>query len=181
MRIMTRRIPGLLLAALGMLACDGFPTDISVEPRFSAAERSVYESLYDMAGSYFVFACSPAGDPLPIDQGELVLMEGKIFERITLLQKGNGEYQYKEHTMPVGLRGVGVDSGEEFRVTERDQLVSNQLLAGGSGMYRQELKLVGTETQRTFWMVTSGFYHINSDGEATVVRNKERIVCRPGN
>src|SRR5688572_9697769 len=123
MRIMTRGAASVLLAALTVLACDRMPAETTVEPRFSAAERTVYESLYDFDGSYFVFACTPEGDPLPIDQGEPIRMEGKLFERITVLLKGNGEYHYTEHTMPVGMRGVGVDSGEEFRVTERDQVV----------------------------------------------------------
>jgi hypothetical protein len=81
--------------------------------------------------------------------------------------------------MPVGLRGVGVDSGEEFRVTERDHAVSNQHRAGGTGTYRQVLKLVGKDTQRTFWLVFSGYYMISKDGSVTVTRDKERIVCRP--
>src|SRR5262245_38134553 len=99
MRITTLKGAGALLAALTVLACDRVPTDITVEPRFSAAERTVYEALYDFDGSYFVFACTPDGDPLPIDQGEPVQMEGKIFERIVVLQKGNGEHHYSEHTM----------------------------------------------------------------------------------
>jgi hypothetical protein len=83
--------------------------------------------------------------------------------------------------MPVGLRGVGVDSGEEFRVTERGHFMGNSHeTSPGNGTYRQELKLVGTATHRTFWVVYNGYYHVSKDGSAELTRDKERIVCRPG-
>ena len=65
-------------------------------------------------------------------------------------------------------------------MTERDQAVSNQLLAAGNGMFRQELKMVGTDTQRTSWLVVSAVYRIDQNGEPTVLRGEPRLVCRPG-
>ena len=175
----TRTLATLVLGSLTLAACEQAPTEMTLEPRFSA-ERTIEQSLYDLTGSYFSFACNAEGEPIPEDEGELVLMEGQIFERITVLQSANGEYHYTQHTMPVGLRGTGVDSGEEFRVTERDHAVANQLLAAGNGMFRQELKMVGTDTQRTFWLVVSGVYRIDQNGEPTVLRGEPRLVCRPG-
>jgi hypothetical protein len=176
-----RRFAVLAAATAALAACDAAPTEVQDPPlAFAAAERIVEESLYDLSGVQFAFACSDDGEELPIDQGELIAIEGQIYEKITLLRDGKGEYHYTLHTMPVGLRGVGVESGEEFRVTERQHQVSNSLELSGSGTYRQELKMVGKDTKRTFWLVTSGFYRIDHDGNTAVTRDRERVVCRAG-
>ena len=85
----------------------------------SAAQRTVEESLYDLSDSVFRFACSDDGEPLPIDEGEAVRLEGNIFERLSVLYDGAGGLHYTLDTMPVGMRGVGLTSGEEFRVSEK--------------------------------------------------------------
>jgi hypothetical protein len=172
------------MGGLALAACESVPTDIEApmtNAQFSgaAAERTVDESLYDLTGVYFAFSCSAEGESLPDHEGELVLMEGQIYERMTLLQDAVGEYHYTLHTMPVGLRGIGVTSGEEFRVIERDHAVANQRLAAGNGSYRQELKMVGRETRRTFWMVASGFYRISANGDVLVERDTLRTECKP--
>ena len=174
-RWITALAAGSLLAA-----CEQAPTaiDSTVAPQFSnGAEREVEANLYDMTGSAFTFACSDQGDPLPIDQGEHVLLEGQIFERITTLYDGAGSIHFKINTMPVGLRGVGTTSGEEFRVRETDRYGASQKLAGGTGSYRQELKMVGKDTGRTLKLVFSGHYVISADGEIKVSRDKERMEC----
>ena len=180
MKLISSRMAGLIVGVATIAACENVPMDVDVEPRFSASDRVLVESLYDLTGSYFVFACTEQGDPLPVDQGELVQLEGKVFERLFLIDKGDAGFLYTLHTMPVGLRGVGVDSSEEFRVTERGHFMGNSHLAGGNGTYRQELKLVGTATHRTFWVVYNGYYHVSKDGTAELTRDNQRIVCKPG-
>ena len=179
MRSAIRFLIAITTAAVAA-ACERAPTDVTTEPRFSAADRVVEEFIYDFTDSAFSFACNADGEPIPPEDGELVDMEGQIFQRIVLLQDGKGAYHYRMHTMPLGLRGVGAVSGEEFRVLERDQAVGNQKMAGGTGMYREELKLTGKDTHRTFWLVFSGQYRIDSSGAITVARDREKIVCRAG-
>jgi hypothetical protein len=182
MTVTTRWIPALAALTSLIAACDNAPLEPvngEAAPQFSAAERTVDEALYDLTDSFFAFACSEDGDVLPIDEGELVRLEGKIFERVTLTRDGAGGYHFLYHTMPVGLRGTGVTSGEEFRVTERDHGVGNQRLDANVGRYKQVLKMVGRDTGRTFWMVSSGNYRISADGEFARTRDRETLACRP--
>lgn len=181
---MMNMVHTLTIAAAGSLllgACEGVPTAApEVEARFAGVERTVHEVLYEMKDSNFAFGCSADGEVLPPGEGELVAMEGQIYERTVLLQSANGEHHFSVHTMPVDLRGFGVDSGEEFRVSEREHTVANTLMGSGSASYRSELKMVGTETQRTFWMVFNGVIRFGFDGELQVYRDEGRIECRAG-
>jgi hypothetical protein len=180
MRSTLRWITALAAGSLLAVACEQTPTSIdSTTPRFSnGAERTVEQYLYDMADSQFVFACTDQGDPLPIDQGEHLQLEGQVFERITLLYDGAGGLHYNVNTMPVDLRGVGVISGEEFRIRETDRYGANQRLAGGTGSYKQELTMVGTDTGRKLKLVFSGHYVISAEGEIKVSHDTERMECK---
>jgi hypothetical protein len=146
----------------------------------TGAERTVFEALYDQSDSFYVFTCSEDGELIPETEGELIDMEGQIYERVVFLIDGTGEYHYQMRIMPVGLRGVGVTSGEEFRITEADQRVGTQRLAGGTGSYRGYLKMVGKTTHRAFWMMYGGHYNIEPDGTVKIARDVLRAECRAG-
>lgn len=182
MRITTRSFAAIAAFTLVTAACDRAPlepNESSAAPQFSTgAERSVDQALYDITGSLFVFACTDDGEVLPIDEGERVEMQGQIFERITLMTDGAGGYHFLYHTMPVGLRGIGVASGEEFRVVERDHGVANQRYDGNVGRYKQVFKMVGGDTGRTFWYVLSGSYLIGQDGTVKRYRETETVQCK---
>ena len=130
----------------------------------NGAERTVFESLFDMTDSYYSFPCTADGQLLPITDGELILMEGQIYERWSTVLDGAGEYHTNINVMPIGLRGTSVETGEEFRVTEENRTIANQRLEGGSGMFRQVIKMVGKDTHRQFRLVAAGNYNISSDG-----------------
>src|SRR5262245_39937414 len=107
----------LLITAALAAACADAPTavDNTIAPQFSnGAERVVEQVLYDMSGSHYTFACSPDGEPLPLDEGELVAIEGQVLERIVHKTDGAGGVHFQLNTMPVGLSGTGLESGEEF-------------------------------------------------------------------
>ena len=74
------------------------------QPSSAAAERVLQETLYDVTGSYYLFACSPDGEVLPIEDGELVRVEGKIYERLSVVIDGAGGGHYSVNIMPIGLR-----------------------------------------------------------------------------
>jgi hypothetical protein len=128
----------------------------------SGSERTLVETLYDRSGSIFMFACTADGEPLPIDEGEPVAIEGQVFERLMFVTDAAGGLHYTLKTMPVGLRGVGLISGEEFRVVENQKQMSNQKID----------KLTGT-----FWLAFNGNYSISADGVVKSERNVERILC----
>ena len=182
MRSIARLIP--FVAAFGVVveASEPRPPFIDAphdrQQAATAAQRTVQESLYDLSDSVFRFACSDDGEPLPIDEGEEVRMEGKIFERLSLVHDGAGGYHYTLDTMPVGMRGVGLTSGEEFRVSESSHTVANNRLAGGVGAYRQTLKMVGKDTHRTFWLVAYGNYVVSAEGLIRTSRDLLRIECK---
>lgn len=182
-----RRI--VLAASLGFIAaaCDTLPTTpndtLIAEPAFAAAskqgaERTVEESFYDMTDVYVEFACSATGEVLGDEEGELVRMHGKIYERFTVVRTPAGSFHTTWHTMPIGLGGVGQDSGEVFRVREAEHGNANQTMNGSAGSYRQTRTLVGRDTRRRLTLVFSGTYRIDENDNVIVQRHRERIECR---
>jgi hypothetical protein len=176
-----RQVP--MFAALTMLlaACDRLPTP----PNEAAAERSapnatmtgfvereVEEHLYDMTDSYFQVEC-PDGT-----MSELVAMEGKVYERLTTLRDAAGGIHVQMGTMPVGLRGVGVTTGREYRAFERDHISSNQLMSGYTGSYRESFGLVGKQGGPSFVVFIKGNYRITADDEVLVERERVSYECK---
>lgn len=171
----------LIIAVCGLATAVGAAAAaVSPTPTRGAngAERTVDEYLYELDGLY-LFPCSEDGEPLPDTDGELIDMEGQIYERITLISDGSGEYHYRSNTMPIGIRGVGLTSGEEFRVRESDTVIANRWLEGGTGSYREELTLVGRDTHRSYKLVSTGHYVIAGDGTIKVSRGTLSTECRP--
>jgi len=108
---------------------------------------------------------------------ELVELEGQIFERFTVVSNPAGGFHAVYQTMPIGLKGTGADSGEEFRVKVQDRGSFGQTTMGLVGTYRQVLKLVGQTSGREFSLVARGHYTINANGEIVVEREKIGIDC----
>ena len=141
-------------------------------------ERTVREALYDFSDSFYAFACSDDGELLPETDGELIDLEGHLYERITSQVDAAGGIHFLLNTMPVGFRGVGVDSGEEFRIKESEFFVASQRLTGNVGSFRQEVKLTGRDTHRTYSLVSRGHYVIGADGTIKVSRENLERDCR---
>lgn len=186
MKSLTRLMPAVVAGAIMLTGCDRAPTDV---PMFvdaasniavAAPDHTVEESLTDFDGVYFSFACSVDGEPLEDSDGELVRMQGKLYEKYTTRRDAMGGYHITRQTMPVGLTGTGETSGEEFRAVEQEHATYNQTQAGFNGAWRAELKLTGKDTGRTFWLVFSGNYRLSADGNLVVERGEQTVVCRPG-
>jgi hypothetical protein len=179
----SRRPIPLLTAIIALAACDPSavaPTapvaELPSAALFSSqtktgADRSVEESLYDMSGSQVPIGCDDTAE------SELVALEGQIYERFTVLFNPAGGFHAGYHTMPVGLRGVGTVSGEEFRVKEQDHGSYNQTLMGAVGTYRQSIRLAGRTTGRSFEVTVKGHYTVNANGELSVQREKAVFAC----
>ena len=142
------------------------------------AERTVQETLYDFSDSFYAFACSDDGELLPETDGELIELEGHLYERITYQTDAAGGIHFLLNTMPVGIRGVGVDSGEAFRIRESEFFVASQRLAGNVGSFRQEVNLTGRDTHRSYSLVSRGHYVIGADGTITISRERLERECR---
>ena len=118
------RIP-LLVAVLALAACDRSdtptapatvaPIPTAAQSNDGGAERSVDERLFDVSGSLIGVECTDGR------LSELVELQGQIFERFTVVSNPAGGFHAVYHTMPIGLRGTGVESGEEFVFVEVQQ------------------------------------------------------------
>jgi hypothetical protein len=151
---------------------------VAVNAQDRGAERIVLEHLYDLSDSLYSFPCSDDGEPVPEEDGELIEVEGQVYERITLHTDGADGLHYQINTMPIGIRGVGTVSGEEFRIKESSLMVAKQRLSGLSGSFRDEFKLVGRTTHRTYRLVAKGHYVIATDGTVKISRDTLRTECR---
>lgn len=152
------------------------PSAVTAQDR--GAERIVLEHLYDLSDSLYSFPCTDDGEPLPEHDGELIEVEGAVYERMTLHTDGADGLHYRVNTMPVGIRGVGLISGEEFRITENSLTIARQRLTGLGGTYQDRFKLVGKDTHRTYWLVSKGHYVIAADGTVKVSRDGLSSECR---
>ena len=81
--------------------------------------------------------------------------------------------------LPEGVHAFGETSGEEFRIRDSVQFVGNERLDWWTLSYRQDFKMVGSETHRTFWVVAKGHYLILPDGTIMLHRDILRSECRP--
>jgi hypothetical protein len=167
----------LAATVLLFLGCDSDPAgletvDVVTGLAAAQAERVVEESLYDLSDSYFSARCSDD------DEVELLRMEGSIYERLSYVVDGAGQYHVNYHIMPIGVKGTGVDSGHEYRVTMQGHSTSNQLMSGLNGSYRQTLKLVSRESRATYEMVSRGSYNLDADGNIRVDRYAYEISCK---
>ena len=176
------RSVSLLASVVVLAACDAaeFPTAPSsarLQPQRGPAfqtggtERVVEESLYDLTDSYTAIACENG------EASELVALSGQIYERFTSMSTPSGASHFAYHTMPVGLRGVGTISGEEYRVKEQEHGSFSQPLMGATGSYRQVLRLDARASGRSFAMVVRGHYTINANGDLVVQREKATFIC----
>ena len=177
----TPRIP-LLVAVIALAACDGsagptaVPNSRAEQPvgslsNVGGSERVVADSLYDMSGSSYAIECQDG------QLTELVALQGHVFERWTWIYNASGGIHLGYHTMPVGLVGIGTESGEEYRVKEQAHGSYSQTLMGETGSYRQTLRLQSRTSARSFAMAVRGHYTMNANGEITVAREKPVIVC----
>ena len=163
---------------MAILAGCGLSLPVAAAAQDRSAERIVLEHLYDLSDSLYSFPCSDDGEPVPEEDGELIEVEGHVYERLTHHTDGAGGIHFRLNTMPVDIRGVGTESGEEFRIMESSQLISSQKLDALTGSYHDAFKLVGKETRRTYWLVSKGHYHIAADGTVKVSRDTLTTECR---
>ena len=173
-------LPMLAAFATLLAGCDRLPTTPS-EPAaerptlatsaLGSAERVVEEYLYDMSGTFFQVEC-PDGT-----RSELVALDGKIYESFALVWDAAGGAHVRFGTMPVGLRGVGAATGQEYRVFERDHATGNQLMNGDVGSYRESFGLVAKHGGPSFVVSVKGNYKLLPTNEFVGERERVCVEC----
>jgi hypothetical protein len=137
----------------------------------NAAEREVYQSLYDMNGSVIVAVCADGTESEP------VLMSGKIFERITRTATASGISVYNWDTMPVGLAGVGMVTGAAYRISETIHGTTRYSEIGERGSFKASYRLESKEANMRFRFSYTSHFTVNNNGELAVSRDKGSAVC----
>ena len=178
----SRLLARLAARAILLTACSDSPTETEAPAKPQRSEgtfRDVFEHFYQFDGeSAFIFGCASDGTVLDNEEGELIRIFGTVYERVTYMQNPTGSYHVKYQVMPVDLRGISEETGEEFKVVERGNETYSEPASGLSGSYKSTLKMTGQTTGRVFWQVYSGNYRINPDGTVVVEREAERTVCK---
>ena len=167
-----------IVALCGALAATSSNVAIARVQGEAGAERVLTETLYDVSEGALLFPCSDDGEPLPEGEGEPIAIQGFIAERFMSVDKPSGGVHYTVKTRPEGVHAFGETSGEEFRIRDSVQFVGNERLDGWTLSYRQDFKMVGSETHRTFWVVAKGHYLILPDGTIILHRDIVRSECR---
>lgn len=172
-----RILPAVLLAAL-LAACDVAPSSptapaagaLSPTALAAGAVREVQENVYDLADSFVQFPC---GDGYT----EVVQLQGQIYERYTLVWHDKGGFHATLHTMPVGMRGVGMETGAEYRIAERETAVFNATPMTETSTYTLKLNVHAPALGVRARLVIGGRYVINANGELVVEREVLRAEC----
>jgi|SoiMetStandDraft_2_1073263.scaffolds.fasta_scaffold241248_2 hypothetical protein len=177
------RAAGAFVLAAVTSACDATPTSpLSDPPRpavasFAAssaigADREVVERFSDFTD---VLVSYPCGDGYT----EQIRMEGQIFERFTITRDGSGGLHARTHTMPIGLRGIGLTSGAEYRVTEREQGAFNQgAMEQTASTYKSFLFVSAPSIHVHATLILGGKFTVNANGELVIEKPTLRIHCQ---
>jgi hypothetical protein len=178
---MTRRTARILtiISVFALGACDSVPTaptgpDVpsAVLPAAPNAQvwRSTEVHVSEIWGTYWQFECDDGYE------SEFIRLEGVVRHRMTLMDDGAGGFHFRFQSNATGARGIGEDSGAEFRVVDSDNEVYHD--AGGTitGTLRSTRRLIATGSGRGFTMVWSAQFTLR-DGTLLVDREETRFEC----
>lgn len=126
----------------------------------------------DMTGTVYQIACEPGV------QSEPIALEGEIVYRFNVVVDGRGGVHISFGARPSGLRGVGLDSGEVYRVAEHAQESWATTPSASNGSYRSRLTMVGRASGQRFTAVYYGHYTMNANGDIVAGRGDNWVECR---
>ena len=172
-RLLTR---AALAAALLAAACDHNAAAPTASPSLAtgAAERVVQTHVIEFDGtdSFTQVEC-PDGTT-----SEPIALFGTVVETITSLTDGAAGLHVSAHTMPVGLRGVGLTTGAAYRVAEREAAAYLQRETSNRGTFRSVLSLVGARGGPRYELVSHGHYRLDAQGAPVIEWNRSTLECR---
>ena len=100
-----------------------------------------------------------------------------MHHKVTQRQTPTGMVHYQEQSMPVGLHGVGVESGHEYRIVERHQMNVRITPEQQAGFYRDTWTIRNAATGASAVLVFAIHWRFEPDGDLEVVRELERAGC----
>jgi hypothetical protein len=136
--------------------------------------REVVVDTMDFTGSLQAIPCSNETDGA---YTELMEMEGLIITRSQVIRDEAGGYHYSSQWMPVGLRGIGVESGAEYRIAERENINFNSSTMRDGSTFRYVIRWSAPDLgTRGTWEVMS-HYTVNANGELVRENSEVRVSC----
>lgn len=185
-RIFRTAAVGLLTALV--VACDRPPTapstlessriatgNAAVSALASSGDgvwREVTEDLHDWNGTVISYSCGDGST-------EEIQMHGQLYWRATVTEDAAGGLHTTLHTMPIGMGGVGLITGAEYRIAEGEKSVFNTGM-GETGYYQHSVRLSAPELRLQLRLVIGGRFTTNANGEVVVERPTFRSECRDG-
>ena len=171
------RLIGAGLVAGVLAGCGGESTapaglDSSTGP-LSAPSTTITNDVSTLAFSAFV-PCANGG------AGEEVIFSGRMHTTLHLNFPANGEYaMIKLHSQPLGVKGVGTLTGDQYRSTGVTQeLVS--VKKGTTSTFVNIVRLIGQGPGNNLVIHHVRHLTINANGIPTVVRGYEEPTVECG-
>jgi hypothetical protein len=182
MKPAARRIAPAVSLLLLLAACDAAPLaptgsgTARPAPRTSAAadeaDRPSWEAVEVLEDFTVTLYCADGG------QSESVRLTGQIAHRSTFKQTPAGVVLALDQSRPLTLAGVGVESGQPYRVVYREHDWGHYGEAGISGLNRETWTLRNLVTHATFTLTYAIRYAFDENGELTVSREREHAGCK---
>ncbi len=170
------RISSLLVSAATLLACNDSAVEPVSSPDFAmaGAERFVEEEVYEFTGDTVQFFCVRDGEDVITEPIELW---GRIRERFTVILLPSGGQHAQYQILGNNLRGIGAESGAEYKVTERSHGVTNMTTMRDGASYRSVFDVSSRELGKNMRLVYAGKYSVNANGELKVERETIKEEC----
>lgn len=175
MSFQTLRVASAALLTFALAACDdnapgsrarALPTGPSL-----TVERWVEERLSDFTGALVAYPCGEG-------YSEQILMEGQVFTRSTITWTPSGGLHALTQSMPIGLRGIGLTSGAEYKITEREHGTFNQGAMGQTtSSYKSFLNFHAPSIHARGRLIVGGTFTVNANGEVVIDRPVLRADC----
>jgi len=173
-------------AILATAACDSAPTEPSgsaepvIQPSLEIIQRGatqhwIEERLSDMDGVFVAMEC-PDGS-----ESEMIRLSGKLYTKEKLLiNHSTGVTVFNSTVRSIGLSGVGLISGEEYRASERSHTTAVQLEKQdlhSVGRFRVAIDYFAKRSKRRYRMVIMENVVWDGEGDPIVERGIERVEC----
>jgi hypothetical protein len=106
-------------------------------------------------------------------------MEGQLFTRYTITRDASGGIHALTQSMPIGLRGIGLTSGAEYKITEREHGTFNQGAMGQTAStYKIFLNASAPSIHVRARLVAGGTFVVNANGQIVFERPVLRADCQ---
>ena len=172
------------LAALMLLAtaCSDSPVAPEAAPRAATtalrafangAQSEVRVSTYDLEGSLVSYTCEGEEE----GAHELVELSGQVIEKETWSWLPTGALHLRLTSMGSGLRGVGTETGDEYRYVEDEKIVYNDTPMTTTSFFGSTVRLINQRTKQGLTLIQHARFVVNANGDVTIERFGQTVRC----